>query len=176
MIRENESSMEPYCYKIFFNNKLICQNFTSFRQLDFQKTGDEVYAGVIFEPQKNLRLRLDSDLNLEGLKLSPDSAALEFRNIFDFDLFHNPFLSLSNLWLDIRIIESQWQFLNLPSTLAFDPSEVYFMSDLNISLFILDNCNLVSPIHSSIFKGSRIKHWVYQTLDSIKYETELINE
>lgn len=171
----NASGMEPYCYRIFFNNKLLCQNFTSFRQLNFLLSGDEVYAGVVFEPPKNLRLRLDSDLSLEGLRLTPDSTTLEFRNIFDIDLFYNPFLVLSNLWLDIRIIESQWQFSNLPSTLAFDPSEVYFMSDLKISLFILDLCHIISPIHASIFKGSRIKQFVYQNLDSIKYETDLID-
>ena len=171
-----ETGMEPYCYRIYFNNKLACQNFTSFRQLNFQLAGDEVYSGVLFEPQKTLRLRLDSELNLEGLKLAPDSATLEFRNIFDIDFFYNPFLVLSNLWLDIRLIESQWQFSNLPSTLAFDPSEVYFMSDLNISLFILDNCNIASPIHAAMFKGSRIKEWVYQTIDSIKYETESLDE
>lgn len=169
-------TMEPYCYRMFFNNKLLCQNFTSFRQLNFQMTGDEVYSGVIFDPPRNLRLRLDSDLSLDGLKLSPDTATLEFHNIFDIDLFYNPFLTLSSLWLDIRIIESQWQFSNLPSTLAFDPMEIYFMSDLNISIFILDNCQIISPIHASIFKGSTIKQWVYQTMDSIKYETESIDE
>lgn len=172
----SSSGMEPYCYRIFFNNKLLCQNFTSFRQLDFRMSGSEVYAGVVFDAPKSLRLRLDSELSLDGLNLSPESSTLEFRNIFDIDLFHNPFLVLSNLWLDIRIIESQWQFSNMPSTLAFDPAEVYFMSDLNISLFILDMCHLVSPVHASIFKGSRIKQFVFQNLlDTIRYETEPID-
>lgn len=176
MRQSSGADLEPFCYRIFFNNKLICSNFTSFRQLDFELTGEQVYSAVVFEPPRNLHLRLDSDLNLEGLKLTPETATIEFRNIFDIDLFYNPFLALSHLWLDIRIIESEWQFSNLPSTLAFDPSEVYFMSDLNISLFLLDACNIISPIHSSVFKGSRIKEWVYQSLDSIKYETEPIDE
>ena len=208
----NNKNLEPFCYREFVGNKLVCSNFTSFRQLDFGKVSNEVYSSVEFEPEKNLRLRLDADLNLAGLQLSPSTAKLTFRNIFDFDFFYNPFLAIvknkkSNnngssqnppLWLDIRIIDSQWLFSNLPiftdtrtssmlqrsQTGASNsgPEAEYFLAGLNLSMFLLENCKIVSPIHSQLFRGSIIKEWIYQSLDSIKYEPrpdeyqQLINE
>lgn len=169
------ADLEPYCFKQIFNNKLLCANFTSFRQLDFRELGDAVYAGVRLAPPRNLRLRLDSELSFEGLKLTPESGSVEIRNVFDIDFFYNPFLVLSNIWLEISIIDSQWQFSNMPTTLAFDPNEVYFMSDLKMNSFVIDLCQIISPIHSAIFKGSRIKEFVLTNLDLIKYDNENID-
>jgi hypothetical protein len=183
----SSTSLEPYCYREIFNNKLVCSNFTSFRQLNFRKVANEVFSSVEFEPEKSLHLRLDADLSLAGLQLSPSTAKLTFRNIFDFDFFYNPFLAIAKqsngkgLWLDIRIIDSQWLFSNLPTSeesreVLMNTEDEYFLSGLNMSLFLLDNCKILSPIHSSLFRGSTIREWIYQSLDSIKYEPRLLDD
>lgn len=169
------SGLEPYCEFRPNNRELICSDFDSFDQLDFKKSV-VLFSNVAFRPKDELKLKLDSKLNLDGLKMNSSSVPrIEFKNIAGFDTLFNPFLEIiffnkSNLF-DLKISNSNWSFDTFDCQVLSDSMNKSFLfSDLNVNELLIEDCEFSTPICSLIFKKSKVKHWIFNTLNPVKFE------
>lgn len=177
----NLGDLEEYCRYTSWKNELSCTNFTSLNQLNFQNT-NQAFNTVILKPDDELKVILDSNLNLKGLKLVNDSdipPAIVLANFYSFSANFNPFkdITLQNPTglFNIKITDSEFIFKNDDGTdfeciYSSDDAAIYFFSDLN-----LDSFELVTKYPSDtnfcpiLYKQSSVLKWTFNSFNPIYF-------
>ena len=153
LILSQNSCFEPFCNCDIENQILNCLTFTAFTQLDF-KSNQIAWKEIQFFSFS--RLKLDSNLNLQGLKLNTSIVPkVSFFNIDAFNIDYNPFKKIEYIGNGdkIELLISNSRFLFESSSTAadfcsFSESRDFIFSDLKISKL---NINFVDLISSSRF-------------------------
>ena len=82
---------KPICFKYCqcVSITLICSNFNSFNELDFNTNKSDIYFFTMtFNPK--VKLNMDKNFNLTGLRIA-SSGTIEITNIKNFTLPYDPF-------------------------------------------------------------------------------------
>jgi hypothetical protein len=66
---EATDCMEPFC-KCLDSKSLLCNNFSSFQELNFRRLSGRPFEAVQLIPRSNLLLDLDDNLKFNGLVLN----------------------------------------------------------------------------------------------------------
>ena len=98
--------MSPFC-QCLNSTTLLCSNFTSFNQLDFQRVSDILFESVELRPL-NRKLDLNHNLNFHGLKLN---GRLTLSQLNSLDAFYNPFRQIVYNQFSLAILNSNFKFV-----------------------------------------------------------------
>ena len=199
---EPSDLLGKFCDMDVQNYALSCSAFSSFDQLDFKQVADIAFTQVTIAPNANLKLPLDSKLNLDGLILlstSESPARIKFRNIYGFDPYFNPFLDLKFTELDsgfdLEFESSVWEFKSSDLFMAEEDCQKLverkrksdaqkrknlrksslLFSDLSIHTFSLKSVSFNSndsPLCPLLFKDSSVDEWI---IDSPRGRMRFVN-
>jgi len=142
--------MSPFCLCLD-TTTLFCSNFTSFKQLDFQRVSGIVFELVEIRPF-NRRLDLNENLNFNGLKLN---GRLTLSNLDSLSAFYNPFRQILYEQFSLSILNSNFRFVG--SSIGNNEAEnsiLYYCNFLNSAQnfdFIFANLRIVEFTLSGIF-------------------------
>jgi hypothetical protein len=182
--------MEPFCTYERTTNRLDCFEFASFKDLDFSQIRVNP-STVNLEPKPELRLKLDSDLNFNGLIMDwiPQEGntlppKIIIKNIFGFNQFFNPFDLVKfqdniNKLFQIEIHDSEFNFeMNFTCLVdQLNKNDSYIFSNLNLDTLLIQDSIYFSnsSLCPSYFRGSRIQKFIFNGLDRVYY-SELQSE
>ena len=153
--------LKPFCD--CYNLRLICTNFTSFKQLEFKRTNSFLFDSVEIIPSN--RLNLDNDLNFNGLHVF---GTLLLSNIKSFTPFYNPFKNLVvafelNLFITNSTLELNTTGLNHLQLIAINSCNNFLarhdellFSSIIINEFRLCNVEFTQQLCPIVFSNAKI--------------------
>lgn len=130
----------PYCHCKSSFSSLLCDNFTSFNQLDFKRTNKIQFDDVELTPL--IDLSLNESLNLDGLYVA---GTLILNRIISLNPFYNPFKDVTvKTLLNLYIVNSTIDYYtNIPSLILqsyeFKLLEACQYSSSNLNELIFSN-------------------------------------